>query len=732
MYIAKAFNDMLNNPNTIPNWLTEGTTFLLHKSSETTNPKNYRPITCLPTIYKVLTSILSDRILAHLEMHDLLPTEQKGCKKGSYGCKDQLLINKMILEDCSNHKKNLSASWIDYRKAFDSVPHSWIVKALEIYNINPKIINFLTWSMKEWKTTMCLTHSRGTLESRAIKINRGIYQGDSLSPLLFILSLAPLSELLNATAYGYKVNTRKYSHLLYMDDIKLYSANETQQKGLLQTVKKFSDDIHMEFGLDKCAKATFKNGKISKTENIAIDSSTVIRELEQEEAYKYLGVDEGNGVHHDTMKDKIRKEYYRRVRLVTRSELNSKNKIQAINSLAVPVMSYSFNILNWQLCDLEKIDSKTRKILTMHKMHHPRADIHRLYLSRAQGGRGLLQITNSYKTATIGLSEYLKSTTDSMLKPVYQHEVRKKLYSVSKGAERFKSELKIQSQENLTNAYTSIDKAKQMKIKSKTAAQEQGTEQWRSKAMHGKYRQRLEDPDVDQTGSIMWLRSAGLKAETEGFIIAAQDQSLNTNVYKSKIINTGTNPMCRLCHQYQETIDHLTSGCPVLAKTEYLHRHNKVATYIHWLLCKHYDIEVPERWYQHNPKTVTENEEATILWDMSVHTDRELSANRPDIIIKNHQTKECTLLDVAIPSDRNTSIKTTEKLSKYKDLEIEIQRMWKMSVKTIPIIIGALGIIPRTFSHYAALLPVDLKLSEIQKVALLGTAHILRKALSTQ
>ena len=79
-------------------------------------------------MYKILTSILTEGSYTFLEENELLPTEQKGCKRGSYGCKDQLLINKMILENRRGNKRNLSSAWIDYRKAFDSVPHSWIIK----------------------------------------------------------------------------------------------------------------------------------------------------------------------------------------------------------------------------------------------------------------------------------------------------------------------------------------------------------------------------------------------------------------------------------------------------------------------------------------------------------------------------------------------------------------------------------------------------------------------------
>ena len=119
--------------------------------------------------------------------------------------------------------------------------------------------------------------------------------------------------------------------------------------------------------------------------------------------------------------------------------------------------------------------------------------------------------------------------------------------------------------------------------------------------------------------------------------------------------------MCVTCNIYEETIDHIMSGCPERAKTEYIPRH-KAVVYIHWKTRQHYNIQVSNKWYEHEPATVTENKEATILWWNEIHTDREIAANKPDIVIKeNLQTHRYG----RVPSDRNTSLKTTEKLSKY-------------------------------------------------------------------
>ena len=118
----------------------------------------------------------------------------------------------MIHEDCHNRKKNLSTAWVDYQKAFDSVPHDWILKCLELYKIDPKIINFLKFSMTHWETSLILNHMQGTMKSEYIRINRGIFQGDSLSPLLFCISLYTLSRLINEHKYGYECQKKVFNH----------------------------------------------------------------------------------------------------------------------------------------------------------------------------------------------------------------------------------------------------------------------------------------------------------------------------------------------------------------------------------------------------------------------------------------------------------------------------------------------------------------------------------------
>ena len=227
----------------------------------------------------------------------------------------------------------------------------------------------------------------------------------------------------------------------------------------------------MEFGLDKCAKASFVRGKLQKTSSINLDIDAAIRDLDPEETYKYLGVNEGDGINHASMKEKIRKEYYRRIRLVLKTELNSKNRIEAINTLAVPVVQYSFNIINWNLADLNRLDTKTSKLLISNKMHQPKAGADRLYLPRSSGGRGMIELETSYKTTTIGMPKYLTVSNDWMIQLVRQHEENKKLHSIAKEQEDLKENLN----ENIVNEDLSETKqAKHLKQCAKTCATKVG------------------------------------------------------------------------------------------------------------------------------------------------------------------------------------------------------------------------------------------------------------------
>ena len=127
-----------------------------------------------------------------------------------------------------------------------------------------------------------------------------------------------------------------------------------------------------------------------------------------------------------------------------------------------------------------------------------------------------------------------------------------------------------------------------------------------------------------------------------------------------------------------------------------------------------------------------ENENFKILWDLSIQTDKEIRANRPDIIFVDKREQTVLFIDVTIPNDHNIIEKRLEKIEKYTDLGIEIKKLWNMQrVDIVPIVIGCTGVVDNSFVRYLGKIPAEINVFELQKLVLLNTCYIVRRFLST-
>ena len=129
------------------------------------------------------------------------------------------------------------------------VPYSWTMECLDLFGVAENIKSLLVNSMEKWKVLL----GSGNSELGEVEIKRGIFQKDSLSPLVFVLALIPLSLILRKAkaAYEFSESKEKINHLLFMDDLKLYTRSRKGLDLLLQTVCVFSKDIGMGFGIEK-------------------------------------------------------------------------------------------------------------------------------------------------------------------------------------------------------------------------------------------------------------------------------------------------------------------------------------------------------------------------------------------------------------------------------------------------------------------------------------------------
>ena len=137
---------------------------------------------------------------------------------------------------------------------------------LEALEVNQNVQNLLSEAMKSWRVEIiCKDEILGE-----VKIKTGIFQGDTLSPLLFFISMIPLTSILRKAAPGYEFASSKVkiNHLLYMDDFKLYGRTQSDLETLIQTLRNYSSDIEMEFGLKKCTSLVMKRGEIVESDTL--------------------------------------------------------------------------------------------------------------------------------------------------------------------------------------------------------------------------------------------------------------------------------------------------------------------------------------------------------------------------------------------------------------------------------------------------------------------------------
>ena len=363
---------------------------------------------------------------------------------------------------------------------------------------------------------------------------------------------------------------------------------------------------------------------------------------------------------------------------------------KGINIWAVSLIRYSAAFLDWTKEEKQGVDRKTRKLITMHKGLHPKSNTNRLTSLEKRGGRRLLSIEDTVDLAKLGLKSYVRSSCEKLLVAARQIEDCQ-----GESVVDFKNRKKIERKQ-----------------------------EWKDKTFHGQFLRQTDDEAGKERW--IWLKGTGIKRETESLILADQEQAIRTNVIKAKIDNTQEESKCRMCGKVDETVNHIISECNMVAQREYKRRHDCVGRKI---LCRKYGLAASERWYEHQPETVTDNDSCKLLWDFSIQTDYVIQARRPDVILIDKEKKECKIIDFAIPYDSRVNAKEMEKIEKYQVLTREVQKLWNMRTKVIPIVIGALGTTPKKVSKRLDDLGIGTRIVELQKTVIIYSARILHKVL---
>ena len=271
--ITAIFNNILHTQKIPPEW-KEAKIIILFKKGDRKDIKNYRPISLLSHLYKLFTRVLQKRMERILDSNQ--PREQAGFRKG-FSTTDHLQTINQIIEKCNEFNIPLCLAFIDYEKAFDSIEHWAIFKALRNIGINETYLNIL----KDMYTGATARIHIENQVSEVIEIQRGVRQGDSISPKLFTATMEEVFRQADLEQKGLIIDGEPLTDLRFADDVATPTIgvknNETQLNIINKESKKVGLGIH--------------RGKTKYITNYCTNEKIFIEgtEIEKVESYKYLG-----------------------------------------------------------------------------------------------------------------------------------------------------------------------------------------------------------------------------------------------------------------------------------------------------------------------------------------------------------------------------------------------------------------------------------------------------------
>jgi hypothetical protein len=363
-------------------------------------------------------------------------------------------------------------------------------------------------------------------------------------------------------------------------------------------------------------------------------------------------INQSNHIQQSIIKENLEKQFYLRIKSILKSKLNGNNLIKAVNTYAVPLLTYSFGVIKWSKTTLQNINIKTRVLFTKFSKHHTKSAIERFNLPRENGGRGFSNLEILLKNQIASLKNYF-------LNRARDNTFFNALVSADKGYTPLNLSDNIISDIVKPNIPDTIANIKQ-------------------KSLHGRYFKELEQPEVNIQASHAWLKKSNIHPETEGFIFAIQDRVINTRNYKKHICGLQSIiDKCRICGTEGETIEHIISSCTVLAQSEYKKRHDIFAKIIHMNLAVKFNLlKNTQPHYSYTPESCLENDSYKLYFDRTILTDIHIKHNRPDIIILNKQQKQAYLLDIAVPNSHNITQTYNTKINKYLEMSVAMRNLW--------------------------------------------------------
>ena len=244
--ILLLFNSILESNEIVPEWVI-GTIVPIHKKGSKLDPTNYRGITLMSCLGKLFLSVLNKRLLLFSNHNKILSDNQLGFMAGNRTSDAHIILHNIIRKHCHKNNEKIFSCFIDFAKAFDTIPRDILFEKLLKYGIKGRFFNIIKNIYSNDKACVKIhNHCTETFE-----INQGVRQGCVLSPLLFNIFVSDLAKKIDSVDLKIQVNNRELNTLFWADDIVMFAKTENTLREMLKILELYSNENKLEINTDK-------------------------------------------------------------------------------------------------------------------------------------------------------------------------------------------------------------------------------------------------------------------------------------------------------------------------------------------------------------------------------------------------------------------------------------------------------------------------------------------------
>ena len=628
----------------VPSTWQDAKIILLHKKGDKNDPANYRPIALTSTIGKVFHSILSRRLQQFCTDNKVINQKvQKGFINGISGCTEHSTVLQNSIRHSRRTKHAIHCIWLDLKNAFGSVRHDLLRYVLNLY----KLPHWLTTYITNLYSGITGTVSTKSYSTAKIPLKCGVFQGDTLSPILFLIAINPILKFLETKKrFGYKFRGNSINTLAYADDISLIFSNQRSAQRLLNEIDTLFTKMGLQLKPEKCKSLSIVKG-CAKDVSFAINGTKI--DNIKGDKFKFLGSTVFSSNQLSNVSNCITQELTVSLNKIDKLPLRGSYKVQLYTVNVIPKLRFQLTVHSLTSSALSKLDQLvknfTRKWLkipsstTFDHIAHPQGMNIRLPTLLYDHGHIISESIPSDEIVEAAIQESSDESTT--------HRTSYRQHILTDNRKSNVKNLMSRSSKDLE------DHAATLTL--------QG--EW-------KYLFALQCNETSFRALAM-----GLSESTYRFLLQAMTNTAPTMSYL-RTINANVSAACPKCHQSPETLLHALNNCKVsLESGLFTWRHNEVLKHLSRSLREEYC----DTW---EVRCDLPGEEANDTIPQHIL----VTPLKPDAVIFNRDKRAINLIELTICWDTNFNNAEARKTNRYQELEAELtERNWKVNLITLEI-----------------------------------------------